>query len=81
MIKSSEEIDHLSLIRYDAEFEFIHEKYSSYADRMFIEVQPGHVQLSAGKPIEPGERDQLRAETLRKEFLRMPQLNLDPQVD
>ena len=48
---------------------------------MFIEVQPGHVQLSAGQPIEPGERDRLRAETLRKEFLRMPQLNLDAQVD
>ena len=37
--------------------------------------------LSAGQPIEPGERDRLRAETLRKEFLRMPQLNLDAQVD
>jgi len=81
LIQSSEAMDHLSLIRLAADFGFLPEKFRALADRMFIEVQPGHVQLSAGKPIEPGERDQLRAETLRKEFLRMPQLKLDPQVD
>jgi protein arginine kinase len=81
LIQSSEAMDHLSLIRLAADFGFLPEKFRSLADRMFIEVQPGHVQLSAGKPIEPGERDRLRAETLRKEFVRMPQLNLDAQVD
>jgi hypothetical protein len=48
---------------------------------MFIEVQPGHVQLSAGKPVEPGFRDTLRAELLRKEFLRIPQLAPTPPAD
>ena len=81
LIQSSEAMDHLSLIRLATDFELLPEKYRSLADRMFIEVQPGHVQLSAGKPIEPGERDRLRASTLRKEFLRVPQLKLDPQVD
>ena len=81
LIQSSEAMDHLSLIRLAADFGFLPEKFRALADRMFIEVQPGHVQLSAGQPIEPGERDRLRAETLRKEFLRMPQLNLDAQVD
>ena len=81
LIQSSEAMDHLSLIRLAADFGFLPDKFRALVDRMFIEVQPGHVQLSAGKPIEPSERDQLRAETLRKEFLRMPQLNLDPQVD
>ena len=81
LIQSSEAMDHLSLIRLAADLGFFPEKFRALADRMFIEVQPGHVQLSAGKPIEPGERDRLRADTLRKEFLRMPQLNLDAQVD
>ena len=81
LIQSSEAMDHLSLIRLAADFGFLPEKFRALADRMFIEVQPGHVQLSAGQPIEPGERDRLRAETLRKEFLRIPQLNLDAQVD
>ena len=81
LIQSSEAMDHLSLIRLAADFGYLPEKFRALADRMFIEVQPGHVQLSAGKPIEPGERDRLRAETLRKEFLRMPQLNLNAQVD
>jgi len=81
LIQSSEAMDHLSLIRLAADFGYLPEKFRALADRMFIEVQPGHVQLSAGKPIEPGERDRLRAETLRKEFLRLPQLNLDIQID
>ena len=54
LIQSSEVMDHLSLIRLAADFEFLPEKYRSLADRMFIEVQSSHVQLSAGKPIEPG---------------------------
>ena len=45
---------------------------------MFIEVQPGHAQLSAGKPVEAAFRDSLRAELLRKEFLRTPQI--DPSL-
>ncbi|HAF58868.1 MAG TPA: ATP--guanido phosphotransferase, partial [Opitutae bacterium] len=81
LIQSSEAMDHLSLIRLATDFGYLPEKFRALADRMFIEVQPGHVQLSAGKPIEPSERDHLRAETLRKEFMRMPQLNLDAQVD
>jgi len=43
---------------------------------MFIEVQPGHVQLSAGEAIEPNQRDELRAELLRNQFLRAPLLDL-----
>ena len=81
LIQSSEAMDNLSLIRLAADFQLLPEKFRALADRMFIEVQPGHVQLAAGKPIEPGERDRLRAQTLRKEFLRMPQLNLDAQVE
>jgi protein-arginine kinase len=37
-----------------------------------IEIQPGHVQLSAGRVVEPDDRDVLRAEMLRKEFIKAP---------
>ncbi|MEL0098574.1 MAG: ATP--guanido phosphotransferase, partial [Opitutae bacterium] len=60
LIQSAEAMDHLSLIRLAADFGFLPEKFRALADRMFIEVQPGHVQLSAGKPIEPSERDHYR---------------------
>jgi protein arginine kinase len=77
LMQSSEAMDLLSLVRLAADFKMLPERFRSLADRMFIEIQPGHVQLSAGKPVEPSDRDQLRAELLRKEFTRTPQLNLD----
>jgi protein arginine kinase len=80
LIQSSDAMDYLSLIRLASDFGMLPEKYRTLADRMFIEVQPGHVQLSAGKPVEPGSRDTLRAELLRKEFQRTPQLDPSASV-
>ena len=80
LIQSSDAMDYLSLIRLASDFGMLPEKYRTLADRMFIEVQPGHVQLSAGKPVEPGSRDTLRAELLRKEFQRAPQLDPSASV-
>jgi protein arginine kinase len=48
------------------------EKFRSIADRLMIEIQPGHVQLSAGRAVEPDDRDVLRAEMLRQEFKKAP---------
>jgi protein arginine kinase len=77
LIQSSESMDLLSLIRLATDFNMLPERFRSLTDRMFIEIQPGHVQFSAGKPVEPSDRDRLRAELLRKEFGRTPQLNLE----
>jgi protein arginine kinase len=77
LIQSSEAMDHLSLIRLAADFKMMPEKYRAVADRMFIEVQPGHVQLAAGKQVDPADRDLLRADLLRKEFVRAPLINPD----
>ena len=77
LIQSSEAMDHLSLIRLAADFKMMPEKYRALADRMFIEVQPGHVQLAAGKQVDPADRDHLRADLLRKEFVRAPLINPD----
>ena len=70
-------MDLLSLVRLATDFNMLPDRFRALADRMFIEIQPGHVQFSAGKPVEPADRDNLRAELLRKEFSRTPQLNLE----
>jgi protein arginine kinase len=76
LMQSAEAMDLLSLVRLAADFGMMPEKFRGLADRMFIEVQPGHVQLSAGKVIDPSRRDELRAELLRNHFLRAPLLDL-----
>ena len=48
LIQSSEAMDLLSLIRLSTDFGMLPEKFRGLADRMFIEIQPGHVQFSAG---------------------------------
>ena len=57
-------------------FGMLPDKFRGLADRMFIEVQPGHVQLSAGHAVDPSERDELRAALLRNHFVRAPFLDL-----
>ena len=42
LIQSSEAMDCLSLVRLASDFGMLPEKYRNLADRMFIEVQPGH---------------------------------------
>jgi protein arginine kinase len=77
LIQSAEAMDLLSLIRLAADFKMLPETYRSAADRMFIEIQPGHVQLAAGKPVEPDDRDFLRASLLRQKFAKAPFIKTD----
>ena len=55
LIQSSESMDLLSLIRLATDFDMLPDRFRSLANRMFIEIQPGHVQLAAGKPVEPAD--------------------------
>lgn len=77
LMQSSEAMDLLSLVRLATDFGMLPEKFRGLADKMFIEIQPGHVQFSAGKSIEPSSRDELRAEVLRNHFARTPSLVLN----
>jgi len=74
IIQSSESMDHLSLVRLAADFGFLPEKYRGIADRLMMEIQPGHVQLAVGRAVDPDERDVLRAQILREEFKKVPAL-------
>ena len=77
IIQSSESMDHLSLVRLAADLGFLPEKYRGIADRLMMEIQPGHVQLSVGRAVDPDERDVLRAQILREEFKKVPALAID----
>ena len=77
LIQSSESMDLLSLVRLATDFNLLPERFRSLTDRMFIEIQPGHVQLSAGKPVEPSDRDFLRAQLLRQKFSKTPTIKVD----
>ena len=77
LMQSSEAMDLLSLIRLASDFKMLPDSYRTLADRMFIEIQPGHVQLSAGKPVEPSDRDFLRAQLLRQKFSKTPTIKVD----
>ena len=48
-------MDLLSLVRLATDFNMLPERFRSLTD-MFIEIQPS-VQFSAGKPVEPSDRD------------------------
>ena len=77
VMQSSESMDHLSLVRLAADLGMLPEKYRGLSDRLIMEIQPGHVQLSAGCPVEPDQRDVLRAEILRNEFKKAPSPDFD----
>ncbi len=77
VMQSSESMDHLSLVRLATDLGMLPAKYRGLADRLMMEIQPGHVQLSAGCQVDPDKRDVLRAEILRKEFKKAPAPNFD----
>lgn len=77
MMTSSEAMNHLSLLRLAADLSMLPESERVRADRLFIEVQPGHVQVLARRLLESTERDAQRAELLRKEFRDVPHPDFD----
>ena len=68
VLSSSEAMNMLSLIRLGVDLQMFPTGLRPAVDRLFIECQPGHVQYAAKKPIEPAERDVMRATLLRTEF-------------
>jgi protein arginine kinase len=77
VLNSNEAMNMLSLMRLAVDFGMLPEKNRSDVDRLFIECQPGHIQYAAGEGIEPDARDLCRADTLRKQFSRLPSLDFD----
>lgn len=75
LLSSEEAMNLLSLLRLAVDLGMLPEEFRTHVDRLFIESQPGHVQLTAKSEVEPRERDRQRATRMREVFARAPQLN------
>lgn len=68
LLTSSESMNLLSLLRLGVDLGVFPDECRVPIDRLFIEAQPGHIQLAARNDLDSGRRDSLRAVRLREEF-------------
>lgn len=72
LLNSGEAMNLLSLIRLGIDLGVFPDSHRGVVDRLFIECQPGHIQLASKTPVEAGQRDVLRGQRLRAEFAKLP---------
>ncbi len=77
LLTSVEAMNCLSLLRLAADLSLLPEVERARIDRLFIESQPGHVQLAARGTLETQKRDVARARFLREQVAPLPALNFD----
>jgi len=65
LIDSKEALGHLSLLRFGGILGFFPEGSVTLCDNLLMDIQPAHLQLHAGRQLEPEERDAHRAEIVR----------------
>ncbi len=65
MFDSKEAFTHISIIRLGADLGYFPEGTMQLCDSLMMEIQPAHLQLYAGKELEPEKRDVIRAEIIR----------------
>ena len=73
LFDSKEAFAHISLIGLGADLGYFPEGTMQLCDSLMMEIQPAHLQLYAGKELEPEKRDLIRAEIIRDQLQ-----NLDP---
>ena len=73
LFDSKEAFTHISLLRLGADLGYFEEGTRQLCDSLMMEIQPAHLQLYAGKELEPEKRDLIRAEIIRDQLQ-----NLDP---
>jgi protein arginine kinase len=77
VLTSAEAMNCLSLLRLAADLSLLPEAERVNVDRLFIECQPGHVQLAARGALETEKRDVARARFLREQMAALPPLNFN----
>ncbi|MFZ9937449.1 MAG: protein arginine kinase [Luteolibacter sp.] len=65
LIESKEALGHLSLLRFGGMLGFFPEGTVVLCDTLLMDIQPAHLQLHAGRQLQPEDRDALRAEIVR----------------
>lgn len=68
LFDSKEAFTHISLIRLGADLGYFPEGTMQICDELMMEIQPAHLQLYAGKELEPEKRDLIRAEIIRDQL-------------
>lgn len=77
VITSAEAMNMLSLMRLAIDFGMLPEEHRTMVDKLFIESQPGHVQLSGKGTLDADKRDAARAGLIRRHFVALPPLDFD----
>jgi protein arginine kinase len=75
LLTSVEAMNCLSLLRLAVDLALLPETERGNVDRLFIECQPGHVQLAARGSLETEKRDAARARFLREQLTALAALN------
>lgn len=74
-IHSTEAMNLLSLLRLAVDLKMLPEQSRSDIDRLYIEVQPGHIQFSNENTKDADQRDGLRADYLRQQIRNLPDVD------
>ncbi len=74
-ITSSEAMNLLGLLRLGVDLHALPEGARSEIDRLFTACQPGHILTLSEKATTPDKRDTFRANYLKKQFKKFPQLD------
>lgn len=68
LFDSKEAFSHISLIRLGSDLGYFEEGTMQRCDSLMMEIQPAHLQIFAGKELEPEQRDLIRAEIIRDQL-------------
>lgn len=74
-MNSAESMNLLSLMRLGVDLNILDSKYRRVIDKLFVEIQPGHMQVLLGEETTNNDRDIYRAEMLRNVFREIDGLN------
>jgi len=77
VLSSKEALEHLSMLRLGADLGVLNPN-AGLLRTLFAEIQPAHLQLAAGRTIEPEERDALRADFLQRRLKSLKPPNMLP---
>jgi protein arginine kinase len=82
VITSKEALTHLSLLRLGGHLGLLEADSVRRCDGLLTEIQPAHLQFSAGRKLDPEERDAIRAEIVRSRLQSLePPVNRYPEND
>jgi protein arginine kinase len=74
-MNASEAMAMLSLMRLAVDMGYLPEQERTFIDKLFLEIQPGHLQFLSKELVNEQQRDNARAKMLRNHFSGLPPLS------